>query len=135
MNSILACQIVLAVSLGGMLFIFLRVLPLLPEFKPKPVSEEKKPSFRLKAGFEATRKKIGGGFHQWGKRSAHRIKVLVLKVDNFLTSYLKKAREKEIYLEKIHLSRRKKTERTLELEKVSKRKKSKKRLEIKKKNK
>ena len=111
MALIAICKIILVFSFAGMLFIFLRVLPLFSDFKPKSVPEEKKFSFRFKARIEIIRKKIGGRFNQWGKKSAHRIKVLVLKIDNSLTSYLKKAREKEIYIEKIHLSRKKKLEK------------------------
>jgi len=128
MTLIAVCKIILACSLGGMLFIFLRVLPLLPEFKPKLVPEEKKFFFRLETRINAGRRRIGEKFYRWGRKNAHRIRILVLKIDNFLTSYLKRAREKEIHFEKVHLSRRKKIEKVPKPEKALKRKRSKKRL-------
>jgi hypothetical protein len=125
MSPIAICQIALAASLGGMLFIFLRNLPLLPEFAPKPIPREKKLSFRLKNNLKKGKIKISEKFHQWGEKNAHRLRILVLKIDNSLTSYLKKARERKIHLEKIHFTRRKKIEETLPTEKGQKKNKEK----------
>lgn len=125
MELIAICKIILICCIGGMTFIFLRVLPLFPEFKLKPVSEEKKISFRFKTKVGAIRKKGAGRLRQSEKKFVYKIKILVLKADNSLTSYLRKAREKEIHLEKIHFSRKKKAEKAVELKKILKKRKSK----------
>ena len=58
MSLIFICQIIFGISLLGMLFIFLRNLPLLVEFEPGSIPKEKGLSFRLR---NKLRKKTADG--------------------------------------------------------------------------
>lgn len=107
MSLILICQIIFSVSLSGILFIFLRNLPLLIDFEPQPVPEEKKLIFRCKKGFLRFKNKFSGKFQTAREKTVHKIRILVLKIDNFLTSYLKKAQEQRRHQKKISLFRKK----------------------------
>lgn len=95
MNAILLFQVFSAISLAGIIFIFLRNLPLLCEFEPVPVLKEEKLTFRLKKTVKETKLKSRERFHLWSEKTAHKLRLIVLKIDNFLSSYLKKIRERK----------------------------------------
>jgi len=84
----------------GIIFIFLRNLPVLVEFEPQPIPREKKFYFRCKKRFLIIKEKLSDKFHQFREKNLHRLKVLTLKMDNFLTSYLKKTREIRLHQKK-----------------------------------
>ncbi|MCD6094503.1 hypothetical protein J7J39_01180 [bacterium] len=108
MSSIFICQIIFAISLLGMLFIFLRNLPLLVEFEPDSIPKEKGLSFRLRNKLRKNKERINEKFRQISEKNIHRLRVRILKIDNFLTSYLNKLQERKIHLEKLQFSQRKK---------------------------
>lgn len=111
MSLILICQIIFGASLFGILFIFLRNLPLLVEFEPRPIPKEERLIFKFKKGFLRFKDKFSGKFQRAREKTAHKIRILVLKIDNFLTSYLKKAQEQRRHQKKISLFRKKKSEK------------------------
>jgi len=90
-------QIIFSLSLFGIIFIFLRNLPILVDFEPQPIPREKKIYFRCKKRFVIIKEKLIDRFHQFREKNLHRLKLLTLKMDNFLTSYLKKTREIKIH--------------------------------------
>ena len=93
-------QIIFSLSLFGIIFIFLRNLPVLVEFEPQPIPREKKFYFRCKKRVLVIKEKLSDKFHQFREKNLHRLKVLTLKMDNFLTSYLKKTREIRLHQKK-----------------------------------
>jgi len=108
MTLISLCQILFPFSVLGMLFIFLRNLPTLLEFEPTPVPKEKKLYFRLKKRFLIIKRSLGEKLRQLREKNLHRLRVLTLKIDNFLAFYLKKTREKKSSQERNHLSKERK---------------------------
>jgi len=101
-------QIIIGASLAGMLFIFLRNLPLLAEFKPKPILPERKFFNRIKYNFGKTKTKVGEIFHKFVEKNSHKLRIFILKTDNFLISRIRQAREKKIHFAKINFKKKKK---------------------------
>jgi hypothetical protein len=97
MNNIFICQIVLGVSLFGMLFIFLRNLPLLLEFEPKPIPKEDKFSFKIKIKYNSIQKKVKDSFNHWQEKNLRKMRIWNLKIDNFLNAYLDKIRKQKLH--------------------------------------
>ncbi|MFH0987314.1 MAG: hypothetical protein V1841_00235 [Patescibacteria group bacterium] len=93
MSLILIFQIIFSLSLLVVLFIFLRNLPFLVEFEPRSLSKEEKLTFRLRRKISSAGGRISEAVHKVREKMVHRLKVSTLKIDNFLTSYLKKTRE------------------------------------------
>lgn len=96
MNIIFALQFIFGTSLVGMLFIFLRNLPLLCEVEPLQVSKEASFSFRLRKEIKETSNKSSEKFHRWSEKILHKLRLNLLKIDNSLFSCLKKIRERKI---------------------------------------
>ena len=108
MSLITICQIIVGASLAGMLFIFLRNLPLLAEFKPKPILPERKFFNRIKYNLGKTKTKVEEIFHKFVEKNSHKLRIFILKTDNFLISRARQAREKKIHFAKINFKKKKK---------------------------
>jgi len=108
MSLITICQIIIGASLAGMLFIFLRNLPFLAEFEPKPILPEKKFFNRIKYNLGKTKTKVGEIFHKFVEKNSHKLRIFILKTDNFLISRARQAREKKIHFAKINFKKKKK---------------------------
>jgi len=120
MNIIFICQIAFGISVFGILFILLRNLPVLVEFEPRPIPKNKKLYFRLKKGFLIVKQKSGEKFHRLRERNLHRLKVWTLKVDNFLTSYLKRTQERRLHQKRSHSEKKEREKSKSEISKESK---------------
>lgn len=105
MDSITICQIILGISIFGALFIFARNLPLLPEHKVKYVPREKRVSFKLKRGFSEKKIETVHVTHKAQERLGHRLKVWILKLDNFLSNWLKRTKERKYHLENVYFKK------------------------------
>ncbi len=119
MSQILLFEIIFAVSFLGAIFIFLRNLPLVAEYQPKYVPKEKRVFFRLKR--KAAEKKIQTTHrtHKIREKIIQKIRIIILKIDNFLLSYFQKLRERRMHIEKIYFQK-KEERRKRKLERIKK---------------
>lgn len=105
METIEILQISFYLSFLGMIFILARNLPLVAEHKVKYVPKEKRLSFRLKKGFSEGRIKTIHKSHKIQEKIGHRLRISVLKIDNFLSKWLKDVKEKRFHIENIYFKR------------------------------
>lgn len=98
------CQIFFTFSILGIFIIFFRNLPLLVEFEPPSIPKEKRIYFRFKTKVLNIKNKTLEIFHRLKERSLHRLRVLTLKIDNLITSSLKKTRDTKTKEGKNHFS-------------------------------
>jgi len=105
MDSITICQIILGVSIFGALFVFVRNLPLVPEHKVKYIPKEKRVSFKLKRGLSEKKVETVHITHKAQEKLGHRLRIWILKLDNFLSKWLKKTKERNYHLENIYFKK------------------------------
>lgn len=110
-------QIALGISIFGIIFIVVRNLPLVPEYKVKYVPKEKKISFKMRRNISEGRIKTTHKTHKFKEKLGGKIRIWILKLDNFLLSRLQKTRERRMHLENVYFAK---------IEKFKKKKKSKK---------
>lgn len=120
-------QIALAVSIFGIIFIIVRNLPLVPEYKVKYIPKEKKISFRLRRGVSEGRIKATHKSHKIKEKIGRKIRIWILKFDNFLISRIQKTRERRMHLENIYFAKLDKIKKRKEKVKRKKNKKTQKR--------
>ncbi|MDD5551792.1 MAG: hypothetical protein PHI88_01335 [Candidatus Pacebacteria bacterium] len=107
MSSIAICQIIFGFSIFGLLFIFSRNLPLIPDYEVKYVPKEKRVSFRLRRNVTEGKIKTSHKAHKFQEKITSRLRVVVLKIDNYLSSRLQKVRERRFHLENIYFKKHK----------------------------
>jgi len=97
----------------SLIFLILRKFPYLVELQPKENVFPKTLFSKTKKSFLKLKKKASEKSHLWREKNIHRARILILKLDNFLGSYLEKLRQKKIYMQKRHsfFSKRKKKEK------------------------
>lgn len=100
--------IIFIASFLGLFFIFLRNLPLLVDFKPEVIAEEKKLIKRLKFKLSNAKRKFKKWFERFTEKKAHQLRVLILKIDNLLISYIKKIQIKKLHSKKISFFKKRK---------------------------
>jgi len=108
MHLISIFQIALAVSIFGIVFIVIRNLPLVPEYKVKYIPKEKKISFKVKQNISEGRIKTTHKTHKFKEKVGGKIRIWILKLDNFLLSRLRKTRERRMHLENVYFAKLKK---------------------------
>jgi hypothetical protein len=119
MELILILQIILGVSVFGILFIIFRNFPLILTHEPKYIPKEKRMFFKLKKGVSEKRMRTSHRTHKWREKIFHRLRILILKLDNILLSYTHKVRERRMHLEKIHFAKKEKRKQKKEAKKSS----------------
>lgn len=102
MDTISIFQISFYLSFLGMAFIFLRNLPKIAEYKVKYIPKEKRISFKIKRNISEGKIKTIHKTHKIQEKLAHRLRVLILKIDNFLFNWLKNVKEKKFHIENIY---------------------------------
>lgn len=116
MDKIFILQISFYFSFLGMIFMIGRNLPLIAEYKVKYVPKEKRLKFRLKRGITESRMKTIHKSHQIQEKIGHRLRISVLKIDNFISRWLKNVKERRFHIENIYFKNPKK-ELSLEIKK------------------
>lgn len=112
MSLILIFQILFAVSLFGIIFIIVRNLPLVPDYEVKYIPREKRFFFRFKKNISEKKIKTTHKTHKYRERFIRRLRILILKIDNFLLPYFHKIRERRVHLEKIYFAKREKKKKS-----------------------
>ena len=108
MTAIFICQLILIIAVVGIIFIFLRNFPLLVEFEPKPISNKKKLSYRIKNNWSNFQKGVGTRFNYWREKNLRKIRIWILRTDNSLNAQLDKIRKKRIHF---HITEKQKKEK------------------------
>lgn len=102
MDTISFFQLSFYFSFLGMVFIFLRNLPKVAEYKVKYIPKEKRFSFKIKKNIQESRIKTIHKTHKFQEKLAHRLRVFILKIDNFLFNWLKNVKERKFHIENIY---------------------------------
>jgi hypothetical protein len=106
MSLIIISKIVFSISLFGVIFIFLRNLPLIPDYKPEYVPKEKRFFFRFRKNVSEKKIKTAHKTQKVREKIIHRLRIIILKIDNALLSYFHKLRERRMHLEKVYFVKR-----------------------------
>lgn len=110
-------QIALGVSIFGIAFIVIRNLPLVSDYKVKYIPKEKRISFRVRKNISEGRVKTAHKTHKLKEKTGGKVRIWILKLDNFLLSRLKRTRERRMHIENIYFAK---------VDKIKKKKRSKK---------
>lgn len=106
MSLLLLFEIVFGVSLFGMIFIFIRRMPLIADYEPKYIPKEKRAFVRFRKNVSEKRIETKHKTHKFREKIIQRLRISILKFDNFLLSYFKKMRERRMHLEKVYFAKR-----------------------------